>query len=171
MTVRYTMRVSRESSLKARSARWFWLTMNRPGEYGQDIFTLRSTYFQGQVPKAVNMYWRRFAVSSIPLNDAKEFEVWLRDRWTEKDRLLEHITQTGQFPEDIADLSDSKIEAVKSIPETGTGVVNTRVKQSNPFEFLGMFTPLAAFILVLNVIRKLWLMFWTPEIQESVTTA
>jgi len=43
------------------------------------------------------MYWRRFAMSSIPLTDAKEFEQWLLDRWREKDSLLEQWYDTGRF--------------------------------------------------------------------------
>lgn len=74
------------------------LTFQRRGEYGQDIFSLRSMYFQGRRPKSVNMYWRRFKVSEIPMDDAKAFEIWLRDRWTEKDDLIELFVQQGRFP-------------------------------------------------------------------------
>lgn len=45
------------------------------------------------------MYWRRFAVSSIP-TDSKAFEQWLRDRWIEKDTLMEQYLTTGRFPAD-----------------------------------------------------------------------
>lgn len=46
------------------------------------------------------MHWRRFAVKDIPIADPAEFEIWLRERWTEKDRLLEYYMESGCFPED-----------------------------------------------------------------------
>ena len=46
------------------------------------------------------MHWRRFAVKDIPIADPAEFEVWLRERWAEKDRLLEYYMASGCFPED-----------------------------------------------------------------------
>ena len=68
------------------------------GEYGQDIYGLRTIYFQGRVPKSVNMYWRRFRIADIPINDADAFEKWLLNRWREKDALLEGFMQSGRFP-------------------------------------------------------------------------
>ena len=52
------------------------------------------------------MYWRRFAVSDIPLDDQKEFDAWLRARWTEKDQLLEEYFETGRFPSELAGFVD-----------------------------------------------------------------
>lgn len=69
-----------------------------PGQFGQDIFTLRSSFFEGRPPKSVNMHWRRFRISSIPTNDADAFGMWLRNRWTEKDHLLEYFYRHGAFP-------------------------------------------------------------------------
>ncbi|KAL1959026.1 hypothetical protein VTO42DRAFT_3267 [Malbranchea cinnamomea] len=61
-------------------------------------FTLRSTYLRKCPPKVVNFYWRRFAVSSIPLEDQRKFEAWLYERWAEKDQLMKHYMETGKFP-------------------------------------------------------------------------
>ncbi|KAL2848481.1 acyltransferase-domain-containing protein [Aspergillus pseudoustus] len=72
------------------------------GSYPDKYFTLRSTYVQGRPPTSVNMYWRRFAVADIPLDDQKDFDVWLNARWTEKDELLEQYFGTGRFPSDLA---------------------------------------------------------------------
>lgn len=44
------------------------------------------------------MYWRRFRTSAIPLDSAAEFDKWLRERWDEKDLLLETHARTGRFP-------------------------------------------------------------------------
>jgi len=71
-----------------------------PGEYGQDVYTNRGIYFGGRPPKSVNMYWRRFHVSTIPVTSQEHFDDWLLDRWREKDALLEHYYQTGRFPSD-----------------------------------------------------------------------
>ena len=69
------------------------------GQFGQDIFTLRSSFFEGRPPKSVNMYWRRFRISEIPIENEEAFAMWLRNRWTEKDYLLEHFQRHGTFPE------------------------------------------------------------------------
>jgi hypothetical protein len=47
------------------------------------------------------MYWRRFAVADIPLDDQKDFDAWLRARWTEKDQLLDEYFETGRFPTEL----------------------------------------------------------------------
>lgn len=47
------------------------------------------------------MHWRRFAVSSIPLDTLASFDAWLQVRWLEKEKLLEHHTKTGNFPSSL----------------------------------------------------------------------
>ncbi|CAI4212889.1 unnamed protein product [Parascedosporium putredinis] len=68
------------------------------GQYGEDYFGLATTYLQGRPPPSVNFYWRRWRVDDIPLEDAAEFDEWLRARWYEKDALMEGYLQTGRFP-------------------------------------------------------------------------
>lgn len=46
------------------------------------------------------MYWRRFLINDIPLQDTKAFEEWVLQRWIEKDNLLESFQQHGCFPAD-----------------------------------------------------------------------
>src|SRR6187402_611735 len=77
---------------------WMLLTIQSRGEYGQDLFTLRSMYLQGRPPPSVNMYWRRFAVADIPLDDGVKFDLWLREKWYEKDAFVEQYLTTGRFP-------------------------------------------------------------------------
>lgn len=95
------------------------------------------------------MYWRRFAVSSIPLADTAAFDVWLRDRWAEKDDLLEHFQQHGRFPasEDAVD-PDIPSSVVKD------GIIETEVKSSSRFEFLLMFAPLVVLGVVVALVRR-----------------
>ncbi len=115
------------------------------GEYGEEYFTLASTYFRGQPPKSVNFHWRRFRVADIPLGDQEQFDAWLRDRWAEKDSLMEAYLLTGRFP--------------SSPLATGKGqdtYIETEVRTTYPFEFLQIFSVTAAAAFVWNVVMKLW---------------
>jgi len=80
----------------------------RHGEFGQDYFTLYATYFEGRPPKSVNMHWRRFAIKDIPVTDSAAFEIWLRERWFEKDNLLNFYIEHGRFPEDAGAAEETK---------------------------------------------------------------
>lgn len=117
---------------------------SRKGGYAQDIFTLRSTFFQGRPPKSVNMYWRRFAMSSIPIHDAKAFEAWVMDRWKEKEKILEQYQQMGRFPADV--LSQSGAE---------DGYIETEVKLKNWYEIGQIFVVLACVGLFACIVVKL----------------
>ena len=90
------------------------------------------------------MYWRRFAVSTIPLKDTKAFESWLLDRWKEKDALLEGFYDTGRFPADI------------STRGGGGEYIETEVKLRSWLEVGQIFVVLGAMAMVANVLAKLW---------------
>ncbi|KAF2458324.1 acyltransferase-domain-containing protein [Lineolata rhizophorae] len=131
-----------------------------PGQFGQDIFTLRSSLLEGKPPKSVNMHWRRFKIADIPVDNSKAFEVWLRNRWREKDYLLEYFQRTKRFPSEefwktttttganggarVAQTGIDKRKAVKPAP-----YVETEVKSGSWEEFLSLFAPITAFIAVL----------------------
>ncbi|KAI1767971.1 acyltransferase-domain-containing protein [Hypoxylon sp. FL1150] len=100
------------------------------GGYGEDYFTLSSTYFQGRPPKSVNFYWRRFALADMPLDDQEKFDVWLRERWYEKDALLEQYVSTGRFPANGAGIK---------------GHVETEVRTQYWWEFVKIFVMLGTF--------------------------
>ncbi|TQN72402.1 putative acyltransferase, partial [Colletotrichum shisoi] len=68
------------------------------GKFGDQYFSLVSTYIQGRPPRSVNFHWRRFRLADIPLDNAKAFDAWLRERWYEKDALMEEYLSTGRFP-------------------------------------------------------------------------
>ena len=91
------------------------------------------------------MYWRRFPLSSIPLDNPREFELWLRTRWTEKDVLLGEYLRKGRFP------ADGGVEKVGGKTLRGSGYLETEVKPKYWYEFLQIFAPvgLLAFILYL----------------------
>ncbi|KAJ4353692.1 uncharacterized protein N0V89_005422 [Didymosphaeria variabile] len=122
------------------------------GQYGQDLFTLRSTYFEGRPPKSVNMHWRRFAIKDIPTHHEKVFSDWLLARWREKDDLIEHYLEHGRFPAD-AGISPA-VNGAK--PLKGAGWIETEVRPKNPLEVFQILVPVAAFALVINVILKFW---------------
>ena len=94
----------------------------------------------------MNMFWRRFAVSKIPLDNPKAFEHWLRNRWIEKDRLIEYYYLTGRFP---ADAGVDKAPNGKT--RRGAGYIETEIKAFHWYEFLQVFAPIGLFALVLYV--------------------
>jgi len=122
------------------------------GKFGQDYFTLFSTYFEGRPPKSVNMHFRRFRISDIPIHDTKEFDLWLRERWVEKDDLMEYYNQHGRFPEDElkvnGGLTDGGVRKRGVNPETnGTlnkwkGPIETEVKLESTWEVFSVFSTL-----------------------------
>ncbi|KAM0327590.1 hypothetical protein ACHAQA_005883 [Verticillium albo-atrum] len=115
------------------------------GKFGQDYFTLSSTYFQGRPPKSVNFYWRRFKVTDIPLEDAAAFEVWLRERWYEKDQLMEQYLSTGRFPA----LVGHKQQYLES-----------EIRTKNWWDFSQIFVVFAAFSLLCRIFVTSWARFW-----------
>jgi 1-acyl-sn-glycerol-3-phosphate acyltransferase len=120
--------------------------LNRRGKFGENIFTLSGTYFRGQPPKSVNFYWRRFLVDDIPLDNQEQFGLWLRERWYEKDALMEQYLSTGRFPANPAN----------TLTKDREEFLETEVRTRYPFEFLQIFSVLAGFGLLVNLILKLW---------------
>lgn len=114
------------------------------GQFAQDIFTLGASYFGGRPPKSVNMYWRRFRLSSIPLDDPKTFELWLRSRWVEKDKFIEDYLRTGRFPADQGTSKNSKGQTIR-----GAGHIEAEIKPKYWYEFLQVFAPIGLFALIL----------------------
>ncbi|KAI9367394.1 acyltransferase-domain-containing protein [Aspergillus egyptiacus] len=98
------------------------------GKYADKFFTLRSTYVQGRPPTSVNMYWRRFAVADIPLDNQEEFDVWLNARWVEKDELLEQYFETGRFPSDLAGTIDVGHHDTNQLQAAEKGYAEAHVK-------------------------------------------
>jgi hypothetical protein len=129
-----------------------------PGQFGQDIFTLRSTFFEGRPPKSVNMHWRRFHISDIPIQNTKAFEVWLRNRWREKDYMLEYFQKHSRFPAenfwkdhlDMGDRSSTNSQSIRSVPRPAVQI-ETEVKSGNWNEFVKIFAPISSVLMALTV--------------------
>ncbi|KAG7117620.1 putative acyltransferase like protein [Verticillium longisporum] len=114
------------------------------GKFGQDYFTLSSTYFQGRPPRSVNFHWRRFKVSDIPLETADAFELWLRARWYEKDALMEQYLSTGRFPPLVGHKQD---------------YIESEIRTKNWWDFSQIFVVFAAFSLLCRIFVLQWVRF------------
>lgn len=98
------------------------------------------------------------------MSSQAEFEQWILQRWREKDDLLETYLQTGRFPADpeAPRYETGKgmngwatLDKDKTVAE-GRGYIETEVRPKNPIEFLQIFVPGAAVLLLLNVVTKTW---------------
>jgi lysocardiolipin and lysophospholipid acyltransferase len=105
-------------------------------------------YIRGQPPPSVNMYWRRFAIRDIPLDDQVEFDLWLREKWYEKDALMEEYISNGRFPASAEAISETK--AVRN------GYIETEVKLAHWWEAGGIVIVWATFAFVLYLLGRIW---------------
>lgn len=110
------------------------------GMYGQDLYTLRSSFFEGKPPKSVNMFWRRFKISEIPMENDAAFGRWLNNRWREKDYILEYFYKYSHFPAD--DPVKALAAAAGKAHPNHAKMISTEVKGGGWDEFLGIFGPL-----------------------------
>lgn len=116
------------------------------GQYAQDIFTLKAGYLEGRPPKSVSMYWRRFKIKDIPIDNEKAFELWLIARWREKDLLIENYLIHGRFPGDTGASRKPSGEIVR-----GAGHHNVEIRSSHWYEFLQIFAPMGILAMVLYI--------------------
>lgn len=64
----------------------------------EKIYTLEKLFFNGFAPKQVHYHLSYIPLKEIPRESADEFGEWLRERFYEKDRLLDEFYKNGQFP-------------------------------------------------------------------------
>ena len=112
------------------------------GMYGQDVFTLRSSLFEGRPPKSVNMYWRRYRIQDIPTDSDEAFGRWLNNRWREKDYLLEYFYKFGSFPNEEPVSALLAVEGKKE--PNHAKAISTEVKAGGWDEFLSIFGPITS---------------------------
>ncbi|PHH71661.1 hypothetical protein CDD80_5076 [Ophiocordyceps camponoti-rufipedis] len=111
------------------------------GRFGEELFGLVSTYLGGRSPKSVNLYWRRYRLADLPLDDAAEFDEWLRDEWYKKDELMEGYLKTGRFPA----LTDGPVQYIEA-----------PIRTRQVFEIVEIFLPTA--IVLLFTWRLIWML-------------
>jgi hypothetical protein len=112
------------------------------GMYGQDVFTLRSSLFEGRPPKSVNMFWRRYRIQDIPTESDEAFGRWLMNRWREKDYLLEYFYKFGSFPNEEPVSALLAVEGKKEPNHAKT--ISTEVRGGGWDEFLSIFGPITS---------------------------
>lgn len=78
----------------------------------------------------------------MPLDDQKEFEAWLTERWAEKDQLLEHFVETGRFPTEDDDNEET------SGKTASTAYIETEVKLGHWLEVTQVFAVLGILALL-----------------------
>lgn len=89
----------------------------------------------------------------MPLDDHDKFELWLRERWYEKDAFMEQYITTGQFPG-----SKAAINAVKS--SGNDEFIETEVQLAHWWEVGNIFLVLGMFALLANLVVRAWNVVW-----------
>jgi hypothetical protein len=112
------------------------------GLYGQDVFTLKSSFIDGRSPKSVNLFWRRIKISTIPHSNDKAFERWLLNRWREKDYMLEYFASFGRFPDCPA--KDLTIMVRRQKVPKHANVITASLRGGGWEEFLSIFGPITS---------------------------
>ena len=108
-------------------------------------------YLGGRPPKSVNMYWRRFKIADMPLDDHEKFDIWLRERWYEKDAFMEQYMTTGRFP-----ASEEATNGVVEDEAVKAGFIETEVKLAHNWEVGNIFLILGAAGLLANLAARGW---------------
>lgn len=87
-------------------------------------------------------------MADIPFRDPKAFEVWLLDRWKEKDKMLEAYFETGRFPSIPASEKDRT--------QHDDGLIETEMKLRRWFDIAEIFVVLTILALVVDGVVTLW---------------
>jgi len=83
------------------------------------------------------------------VNDHEAFDVWLTERWREKDELLDQYLETGRFPATEEPQTTERIDMED-------GFVNTEVKLRSVQEVGTIFVVLASLAMILRLGGQLW---------------
>ena len=94
------------------------------------------------------MYWRRFAVRDIPLDNQEKFDLWLRERWCEKDGFMEEYMRTGRFPASKEATSETKADH--------NGYIETEVKLAHWWDMGSLVFVWGGLALAIYMLRKVW---------------
>lgn len=133
----------------------------KPGEFGEDLFTLKKIFILGKGPEKISYHFRSFRLDEIPLGDdtvvdidevkeedLKKFEDWLYKIWYEKDELMAHFYKYGAFV-------SPKSEAIDTVSKVEEHTIVGDFKLRNIFEVLSVFSTSAATIVSLVFVFRL----------------
>ena len=95
-------------------------------------------------------------MSSIPLDDAKEFEKWIMKVWQEKEDLLNYFDQHGSFPADPGAISESSFEPKQVTEGNNPAILNTEVQLGSILELWHLFSVLLVAAVVTNLGARFW---------------
>ena len=102
------------------------------------------------------MYWRRFSMSDIPLNSIEMFDRWIRERWVEKDELLDLYLRTGRFPAGLQPDASGKTEASEARASLNSAFIETEVRQAHWWEVAQVYIFLSASGILAYVLAGTW---------------
>ncbi|OMH80227.1 putative acyltransferase CST26 [Zancudomyces culisetae] len=71
-------------------------------EYAEQVYSLKDIYLMGKYPHQIHIHIRKFAVEGIP-EDEGDFTSWIRDRFYEKDEILDHFYKNGKLVDNEKD--------------------------------------------------------------------
>jgi lysocardiolipin and lysophospholipid acyltransferase len=137
--------------------------LHRRGVYGQDVYSLKGLYLEGQKAPTIHMHWRRFAITEIPIKDDAAFDAWLMKRWREKDDYLAYFEEHSRFPTEEDDATETKTNGSASL-ETKTmhnNAVTAKVSTAHPLDFLQIFVSLLAVPVAWKLAQWTW---WVTKV-------
>ena len=112
-------------------------------KYAYDVHTLPSVFFAGNGPKRIHMHVREYVVGELPgfaaggkggaestdesgretdeaaVEERSElFGKWLRERWMEKDGMMDEFYRSGSFTKVYKELKSSDlVQVIKPVPK------------------------------------------------------
>ncbi|KAI9272887.1 acyltransferase-domain-containing protein [Phascolomyces articulosus] len=108
----------------------------------EQVYTIRSIFSLGIFPKRIHVYIRRFRIPDLPLQDDQVFSNWLFDRWVEKDEMMAHFYEKGEFPD-------------------GREKLQVPIRLKNPVRDVGMmYVMLLPYIPICFMVYKLYNLFF-----------
>ena len=78
------------------------------------------------------------------MHDPLAFEKWLRNRWMEKDKLIDMYLRTGRFPADSGVDKDPNGQTRR-----GAGYIEAEIKPFHWYEFLQVFAPVGVLAMII----------------------
>ncbi|CUM45114.1 uncharacterized protein AC631_00929 [Debaryomyces fabryi] len=129
----------------------------KPGEYGEDIYTLKSHYLKGYGPEKISYHLRGWKLSEIPLGEETEdiddvspedlvkFEEWLFKVWYEKDRMLDQFYKHGSFV-------DPKSDVIYTPGKVAENTVVADFRINGISDIIGSFASITIILLLLRII-------------------